>query len=78
LDINISADNYIGIIDIPNTQTSSRIYVEVFSKLIPRGLGYPELLMDNKTRNNRNLTSYSGPDTKKMKSYTISASTYIQ
>jgi two-component system, NtrC family, nitrogen regulation sensor histidine kinase NtrY len=59
MDINISADNYIGIIDIPNLQTSTRIYVEVFSKLIPKGLGYPELLMDYKSQNNSNLTSYS-------------------
>jgi len=59
LEINISADNYVGIIDFPNLQTSVRIYVEVFSKLIPRGLGYPELLMDQNTQTNFNLISYS-------------------
>jgi signal transduction histidine kinase len=59
LEINILGDNYIGIIDIPSTQTLKRIYIEVFSKLIPRGLGYPELLVDRKTASTFNLNAYS-------------------
>ncbi len=59
LEINILGDNYIGIIDIPSIQPLKRIYVEVFSKLIPRGLGYPELLTDRKTPTTYNLNTYS-------------------
>jgi two-component system, NtrC family, nitrogen regulation sensor histidine kinase NtrY len=59
LDFNVSADNYIGIIDFSNIHTPARIYVEVFSKLFPRGLGYPELLMESKSKTTQNITSYS-------------------
>ena len=49
--------NYIGIIKFPETQKS--IFIEFFSKYIPKGLGYPELLIDKSFVLSPDLSAYS-------------------
>ncbi|MBM3434952.1 MAG: hypothetical protein FJY07_01910, partial [Bacteroidetes bacterium] len=50
INANLAADNYLGIIEIPHALSPIRINVEIFSRLVPRGPGYPELLNDQKIR----------------------------
>lgn len=59
LDSDYSVDNYLGIIEFPNINLPIRINVEFFTRLIPRGLGYPELLNDQKTQSSVQLSQYS-------------------
>lgn len=59
LDYNTSPDNYLGIFEIDADNKVIEFYIEVFSRLIPRGLGYPELLMDKKAQPSFNITPYS-------------------
>jgi nitrogen fixation/metabolism regulation signal transduction histidine kinase len=59
LDFSTSPDSYLGIIDMPQSKASVKIYIEAFSRLIPRGLGYPELLMDKKAKSSFNISLYS-------------------
>lgn len=59
LDYNTSPDNYLGIFEIDANNKVIEFYIEVFSRLIPRGLGYPELLMDKKAQPSFNITPYS-------------------
>jgi signal transduction histidine kinase len=59
LDHSTSPDNYLGKIDIHQNDRSVRLFVEVYSRFIPRGLGYPELLMDQKSKSTFNITPYS-------------------
>ncbi len=59
LDYSASPDSYLGIIDISQSSPAVRIYIEAFSRLIPRGLGYPELLMDKKAKSSFNISLYS-------------------
>jgi two-component system, NtrC family, nitrogen regulation sensor histidine kinase NtrY len=51
--------NYLGIIEFPSKNSTLRIYIEIYSKSIPRGLGYPELLNDQKSEFTSMLTKYS-------------------
>lgn len=54
--------NYLGIITLENdtnTLFPVYIYVEMYSKYIPKALGYPELLIDKQTNVYTNLTNYS-------------------
>ncbi len=49
---------YLGEIYLGNgNKSSSTLYIELFSSIVPSGLGYPELLVDN--RNQIDLTGYS-------------------
>ncbi len=59
LDYNTSPDNYLGVFEIDADDKVIEFYIEVFSRLIPRGLGYPELLMDKKAQPSFNITPYS-------------------
>lgn len=59
MDYDMTNDNYIGIIDYLAADTSIKIFVEIFSKIIPRGIGYPELLYDQKKIKHTDLSQYS-------------------
>jgi len=59
MDYDLTNDNYIGIIDYQLADGSVRIYIEIFSKIIPRGIGYPELLYDQKKMKHTDLSQYS-------------------
>lgn len=48
IDSDFSFDNYLGIINLPHPASEVKIFIEIFSRLVPRGLGYPELLNDHK------------------------------
>jgi signal transduction histidine kinase len=54
-----SGDNYLGIIEFHDPHSSARIYVEIFSRFIPRGAGYPELLNDQKSKTCGSISKYS-------------------
>ena len=59
MDYDMTNDNYIGIINYQAADTSIKIFVEIFSKIIPRGIGYPELLYDQKKLKHTDLSHYS-------------------
>ena len=59
LDYDYMDDHYIGIIDFTEKELPIRIFIEVFPKNIPKGLGYPELLIDQATSNPLNWSVYS-------------------
>ena len=59
MDYDMSNDNYIGIVDYKVADTCIKIFIEVFSKIIPRGIGYPELLYDQKKIQRTDLSQYS-------------------
>jgi signal transduction histidine kinase len=59
LDYNFTDDHYIGIIDFSEKQIPIKVFVEIFPKNIPKGLGYPELLMDQQTTSSINWSVYS-------------------
>ncbi|MBI9039263.1 MAG: HAMP domain-containing histidine kinase [Bacteroidales bacterium] len=52
-----SSRNYIGILKFSNTQKT--IFIELFSKYVPKGLGYPELLIDKNFVLSPDLSDYS-------------------
>jgi signal transduction histidine kinase len=52
---------YLGLIELGNnddTSLTQRIYLELFYTIVPKGLGYPELLVDQNI-SNVDLTAYS-------------------
>ncbi|MCD4694822.1 MAG: hypothetical protein K8S16_01175 [Bacteroidales bacterium] len=51
--------NYLGILDFRSYSFDAQIFIELYSKNIPKGLGYPELLIDNKTTDRSIWTNYS-------------------
>lgn len=59
MDYDITNDNYIGIVNLKSADTLIKIYIEIFSKIIPRGIGYPELLYDQKKIRHTDLSQYS-------------------
>jgi len=59
LDYDFNDDCYIGIIDFSDKHLPIKIFTEVFPKYIPKGLGYPELLIDQETTNSINWSVYS-------------------
>ncbi len=59
MDYDMTNDNYIGIVDYNPADTSIKIIIEIFSKIIPRGIGYPELLYDQKKIKHTDLSQYS-------------------
>ena len=58
LDFKLANDYYLGIIN-PKSNANLSIYFEIFSKHTPRGLGYPELLIDKKVLKATGLQNYS-------------------
>ncbi len=58
LDFKLANDYYIGIIQ-PIYNPDLNIYLEIFSKHTPRGLGYPELLIDKNVLKASGLQNYS-------------------
>ncbi len=52
-------EKYLGVLDFSNPQFSLKIYVEIFSKFIPKGLGYPELLIDAGIKKSNDWSKYS-------------------
>jgi signal transduction histidine kinase len=52
-------EKYLGILDFSNSDFSLKIYIEVFSKFIPKGLGYPELLVDASSKKSNDWSKYS-------------------
>ncbi|MEI6765598.1 MAG: ATP-binding protein [Bacteroidota bacterium] len=60
LNYGTGGNNYIAAIDFArDSATSTKLYIELNSKFIPKGLGYPELLIDKKIFLNTDLSSYS-------------------
>ena len=59
MDYDMTGDNYIGIVPLKAAGSSVNIFIEIFSKLIPRGIGYPELLYDKKKLQHSDLSQYS-------------------
>ncbi|MBN3035072.1 MAG: hypothetical protein JW861_05755 [Bacteroidales bacterium] len=60
LEYQLENDNYLGIIKpLAANNIDICIFVEFFSKYIPKGLGYPELLMDDENSNSGDLSRYS-------------------
>jgi two-component system, NtrC family, nitrogen regulation sensor histidine kinase NtrY len=51
--------NYLSVFDFMTDSIPVRMFVEMNSKFIPKGLGYPELLIDKKLFINSDLTNYS-------------------
>ncbi len=58
LDFKLANDYYLGIIR-PDFNPNLYIYLEIFSKHTPRGLGYPELLIDKNILKASGLQNYS-------------------
>ena len=58
LDFKLANDYYLGIIR-PDLNPNLNIYLEIFSKHTPRGLGYPELLIDKNVLKASGLQNYS-------------------
>lgn len=52
-------EKYLGMLDFSNSDYSLKIYVEIFSKFIPKGLGYPELLVDASSKKSSDWSKYS-------------------
>jgi len=52
-------EKYLGILDFSNSDFSLKIFIEVFSKYIPKGLGYPELLIDAGVKKSGDWSKYS-------------------
>lgn len=59
LDFNITSDNYLGIIDFNLDGNRIKVIIEFFTKYIPKGLGYPELLIDHEAGKNSDWSEYS-------------------
>ncbi len=58
LDFKLANDYYLGIIN-PTNNPGLTLYFEIFSKHTPRGLGYPELLIDKSIMKASGLQNYS-------------------
>ena len=58
LDFKLANDYYLGMIQ-PIYNPGLNIYMEIFSKHTPRGLGYPELLIDKNVLKASGLQNYS-------------------
>lgn len=52
-------EKYVGVLDFSDSAYSLKIYVEIFSKFIPKGLGYPELLVDANSKKSNDWSKYS-------------------
>ena len=52
-------EKYLGVLDFSNPDFSLKMYVEIFSKFIPKGLGYPELLIDAGSKKSNDWSKYS-------------------
>lgn len=50
---------YLGIVEYTGDPVSLNIYIEFFPKNMPKGLGYPELLIDYRRENKINWSVYS-------------------
>jgi two-component system, NtrC family, nitrogen regulation sensor histidine kinase NtrY len=50
---------YLGIVEYAGEPGGLNIYIEFYPKNMPKGLGYPELLMDYRKENQINATVYS-------------------
>ncbi len=59
IDLELNDDYYLGRIRYPFQEDTLNIYVEFYSKSVPKGLGYPELLKDYEKENEINWSVYS-------------------
>ena len=59
IDYEFTNDNYLGVINLSNDSTELQLFVELYSKNMPRELGYPELLMDEKNQDHVDWVNYS-------------------
>ncbi|MCD4683197.1 MAG: HAMP domain-containing histidine kinase [Bacteroidales bacterium] len=59
LDYDFTSDNYLGIIDLKINEAPLKIIIEFFTKYVPKGLGYPELLIDHETHKSSEWSKYS-------------------
>ena len=59
LNYDYQADYYLGIIDYSISRIPVKIFIEFYTKYIPRGLGYPELLVEKDMQKAPDWTKYS-------------------
>ena len=59
IDYDYLEDNYLGIIELQCDFAPVNLFVEIFSKNIPKGLGYPELLRDSEEESEIKWSDYS-------------------
>ena len=59
IDYEFADDNYLGSIDISSGAAPLHIYVELFPLDLPKGIGYPELLIDQEKNDPVNWSEYS-------------------
>lgn len=59
MDYELDDDNYLGKISLRNKYQLIQLYVELFPKNVPKGLGYPELLSDKKVKSDFQMADYS-------------------
>ncbi len=59
LNYGTGGNNYLAKMDFMNDSSQLYLFIELNSKFIPKGLGYPELLIDKKLFINTDLSNYS-------------------
>jgi len=63
MDYGFGDDSYIGILEFKGSSltkdTVVKAYIETISKIVPKGLGYPELLIDRRIAVNNDVSEYS-------------------
>jgi two-component system, NtrC family, nitrogen regulation sensor histidine kinase NtrY len=60
LNYGTGGNSYLSRLSFPvDSANTVNVYIEMYSKFIPKGLGYPELLIDKKIFLNTDLSSYS-------------------
>jgi two-component system, NtrC family, nitrogen regulation sensor histidine kinase NtrY len=60
LNYGTGGNSYLSCLSFPVDSSSTvNVYIEMYSKFIPKGLGYPELLIDKKIFLNTDLSGYS-------------------
>jgi len=59
LNYGTGGNNYLSKLDFVSDSNQISVYIELNSKFIPKGLGYPELLIDKKLFINTDLSNYS-------------------
>jgi two-component system nitrogen regulation sensor histidine kinase NtrY len=60
MDYGFGDDSYLAVLKFEkNNDTLVRAYIETVSKIVPKGLGYPELLIDSEVDEKSNTSEYS-------------------
>ena len=59
MDYDYDNDNYLGLITLDEATENIHLFIELFPKNVPKGLGYPELLADKTRRKDFTWIDYS-------------------